>query len=1197
MASTDRLTSSSTIDRESRFLALLQPIRDLAQNWCIDVARDLEDYLEELESIQISLDGGRSTLNFAEAAMLIQGSAAVYSRKVEYLYALIYQTLDMITANKKKALANGKVKPRDVQDADADELLRHEAEEEFLLLEAVKEGKAVDLKEKKEEVELQTALTYGYSGRAHAAAAAAATSLQYMLNLPTLRFESSSSQSQMNSSSNNISNTSMHVGDVSGLPGLNLNITMAKSVLMSPAASKMKSTLLARTPLARMTLAGSIGGAAAIGGLGGVGGFGQPGAGIGGFFKVANSSVDFVTGALMLPGSTSGNDRVTSILTLEPAFLSDTIQVNRDDRVSLGANRGVGGVVETITTSAGTMHDENQPILQNDAIDNHDYDNDGGGGGFDDNGWFHETAPVNGSGSSATTGVDIDPTPPTQSDRILLPRAAKSSSSSYAADSIRPSAADSKKKKKLDPWASLDPSIDLGPVSHRPFQASRTWVHIPDPTLVAARGPEAAAAAIAAQRAKTLNMGGKADPSSLRLAKILTTQAKLLASRANASRASGPLVIPKILFSGKDMAVPHSSSLSGGGTSSSSSSSSTLTALTSSVGSGTTDIFDIGPSGVVSESHYSSLFFVSIDKALATFSTDAAVAASAGARAGCGFEFSHLIARQKAASLRARRAQRSAIAVAFPEQAAAGAAYDDVAFFGGGDDYDYDGGDGGGGNDINAPAEIRPAYNDALNTGEVELDPFAPSSGAIVNDDTLPKLPSMISTAASAAATATMGINLDDPMAYLNDPVQGDAVYHAEKVSQKTRSETVMTSAIQNAQGLMTSLDGEDDAFHATVRAQIAAFTANADAFLASSRMQRRIEGWQKRMEPLLEEEEARPEFNMRTYGDQIVQALSTSSCTEKEEDKNDDDNSTLQKTSSSSQLPQMIFSHLVKKLQPEPYEICRLFLATLQLANNGNVQIMQQGISIDDNDDDSMMKKGTSSKFGAGAGLSTPPIHGQQDSARLGFSIKLLSSVPSFDAIHAFKPPSDKDTEASIDPVINLNSREDDEEGEDDDNDDDFEASVRGNKAKRARETMIAALSPTKSKANKRQEQLGKKRTTTASSTGITAAAVKPPLPPMALEKRGRPLGPTSAASRPIRASKRSKSRDSETVFDENDNIEEEEEEEDKAVLEKFKTSSRASSRSKGKGTKAIIFGEEDIDEDEASLRSPVGKKAALLR
>lgn len=46
--------------------------RDLAENWNIDVARELEDYLEELESLTISIPDGNRNLNFAEAALLIQ---------------------------------------------------------------------------------------------------------------------------------------------------------------------------------------------------------------------------------------------------------------------------------------------------------------------------------------------------------------------------------------------------------------------------------------------------------------------------------------------------------------------------------------------------------------------------------------------------------------------------------------------------------------------------------------------------------------------------------------------------------------------------------------------------------------------------------------------------------------------------------------------------------------------------------------------------------------------------------------------------------------------------------------------------------------------------------------------------------------------------------------------------------------------
>lgn len=46
--------------------------RELADNWNIDVAAELEEYLEDLESVVISFNGGKSNLNFAEAALMIQ---------------------------------------------------------------------------------------------------------------------------------------------------------------------------------------------------------------------------------------------------------------------------------------------------------------------------------------------------------------------------------------------------------------------------------------------------------------------------------------------------------------------------------------------------------------------------------------------------------------------------------------------------------------------------------------------------------------------------------------------------------------------------------------------------------------------------------------------------------------------------------------------------------------------------------------------------------------------------------------------------------------------------------------------------------------------------------------------------------------------------------------------------------------------
>ena len=118
---------------EERYASLLQPIRDLAANWSVNIANELEDYLEVLEGVQFSFSDGGPSLNFAEgerlqlrracqlavavcacsaadscprstpaalcaaaAALLIQGSACIYSKKVEYLHTLVYQALEFI---------------------------------------------------------------------------------------------------------------------------------------------------------------------------------------------------------------------------------------------------------------------------------------------------------------------------------------------------------------------------------------------------------------------------------------------------------------------------------------------------------------------------------------------------------------------------------------------------------------------------------------------------------------------------------------------------------------------------------------------------------------------------------------------------------------------------------------------------------------------------------------------------------------------------------------------------------------------------------------------------------------------------------------------------------------------------------------------------------------------------------------------
>ncbi|CAF95061.1 unnamed protein product, partial [Tetraodon nigroviridis] len=113
---------------ESRFAHLLQPIRELTKNWDVDVAAELNDYLEELDEMCITFDGGKTRLNFAEAALLIQGSTCIYSKKVELLHGLVYQTLEYISEknrrhNKQTAEAQQRVADGASTDRD-DDLVR-----------------------------------------------------------------------------------------------------------------------------------------------------------------------------------------------------------------------------------------------------------------------------------------------------------------------------------------------------------------------------------------------------------------------------------------------------------------------------------------------------------------------------------------------------------------------------------------------------------------------------------------------------------------------------------------------------------------------------------------------------------------------------------------------------------------------------------------------------------------------------------------------------------------------------------------------------------------------------------------------------------------------------------------------------------------------------------------------------------------
>ena len=51
----------------------------------VPIAELLSGYMDELQTLTITFDDGKTSVDFAKAALMLQGTTAVYSKKVEFL--------------------------------------------------------------------------------------------------------------------------------------------------------------------------------------------------------------------------------------------------------------------------------------------------------------------------------------------------------------------------------------------------------------------------------------------------------------------------------------------------------------------------------------------------------------------------------------------------------------------------------------------------------------------------------------------------------------------------------------------------------------------------------------------------------------------------------------------------------------------------------------------------------------------------------------------------------------------------------------------------------------------------------------------------------------------------------------------------------------------------------------------------------
>ena len=121
----------------------IQPLRDLARNFDIDIEPYLQEYLNDDDG-----HNDEEAKRFASAALKLQNSTSIYTRKVDFLHRVVYEAHEAL-----HEFVSGGKQPRRRKghlDDDIDEFRRYDDHMEFLLLHDVlpvdaADGRKIDL--------------------------------------------------------------------------------------------------------------------------------------------------------------------------------------------------------------------------------------------------------------------------------------------------------------------------------------------------------------------------------------------------------------------------------------------------------------------------------------------------------------------------------------------------------------------------------------------------------------------------------------------------------------------------------------------------------------------------------------------------------------------------------------------------------------------------------------------------------------------------------------------------------------------------------------------------------------------------------------------------------------------------------------------------------------------------------------------
>jgi condensin-2 complex subunit H2 len=148
--------------------------------------------------------------------------------------------------------------------------------------------------------------------------------------------------------------------------------------------------------------------------------------------------------------------------------------------------------------------------------------------------------------------------------------------------------------------------------------------------------------------------------------------------------------------------------------------------------------------------------------------------------------------------------------------------------------------------------------------------------------------------------------------------------------------EEILARRVQNAleEGLNST---QSTTYESLCRRHIENFMQGAELYARETGLSARVSAWTRTLENVLVEQEMRPQFDIHAYSDEVL--------TKVEKFVSDKAES---KSSTGASDTAVEFSTIVNG--ESSYEICRVFLACLQLANLGNISLKSERSALDSN-------------------------------------------------------------------------------------------------------------------------------------------------------------------------------------------------------------------------------------------------------